>query len=325
VVDMHLAILDAAARAQATKKLVIGGVLGLLGGLFQLVAWTSKGSIGELAALALVTGVLTFGPAAFFAWQIARTRRLLPLLRTRPRALTSLALAGGPIPKLVLGFDAGRVTLPLPRRAGETMFRELGAEFSWAVGAPAAAVPVRSPPPPTAPTIVGEPRAARAWKGPSGSWTVAFDRPTGLDELPAHMVGSGELGVDERGLRLRGSRGRPLAALVATITIALVALVGAAILITAFDDGSSAFMRAAGKLGAALVIGVALVAYQKLVAKLRGRPLDVVVPYDRVRLVEAADRFVVLRVGTPELAGDLIAHFNEPSASSTLAAALTPA
>jgi hypothetical protein len=68
-----------------------------------------------------------------------------------------------------------------------------------------------------------------------------------------------------------------------------------------------------------------MIAYQFLVVRLRGGPVDVVVPWSRLTLVSAEHGLLRLRFGTTDLAGDIYARVPDPGMLGAVAATLSRA
>jgi hypothetical protein len=107
----------------------------LLGALLQVVAWTSNGDEGELAALAAVFALCTFLPGALLMWRaLMRVPPIVARLRSAPQdACWIWTLETGSLTRLVVGFtDGRRAKMNLPTDLARAAYAGLARSLPWA-------------------------------------------------------------------------------------------------------------------------------------------------------------------------------------------------
>jgi len=159
----------------------------------------------------------------------------------------------------------------------------------------------------------------------SGALAVNFEVVDDKAAVHADVIGAGSFEVLEEGLRIRGRQGLRRLATGLAVVVALVGMIGTVVLLQAFDHED--FLEGKGYALVAIVCGLfpGIIAHQYLVERLRGGPVDVVVPWSRLKVVEAAHGLIRLRFGIDELAGDIRARIPDAAQLQAVVATLSRA
>jgi hypothetical protein len=139
----------------------------------------------------------------------------------------------------------------------------------------------------------------------------------------ADVIGAGSFDVRDDGVRIVGRRSRRRLAMALSAIAGVVLGLAAIILVVALDWDKN--LSGKGHFVIAFVFGImpGLMLYQYLVERLRGGPVDVLVPWARLKIVdvEPTNRLLRFRFGTDDLAGDI--HARLPATADVKAVAAT--
>jgi hypothetical protein len=135
----------------------------------------------------------------------------------------------------------------------------------------------------------------------------------------AALAGSGAIAIEAGGLRVRGVRPASVAPMVTGALVGVVGVIVAAIAIDALGIRIGTGRTFPLLVGMGTGIAPGWLVYRVLRERMRGQPIDLVVPWPAVRVVERSADRVVLRVAAVELRGDLNAVARDAASAELLA------
>jgi hypothetical protein len=157
--------------------------------------------------------------------------------------------------------------------------------------------------------------------------SVKFELVSDKAVVHADLIGSGTFEPVDDGVRIVGRRARRRLAIGVSAAIGVVCLLAAIIGLVSL--GWDRDLSNKGHLAIAFVFGLlpGMIAYELLVDLLRGGPVDLLVPWDRLKVVEVepTNRLLRFRFGTNDLAGDVHARLPKGADVQAIAATLARA
>lgn len=132
--DYRLSLLTRFAETRRFRPLLGGGLLLFVGALFQLIAFTGTGSLGEALGMSLVTALLMLVPGALILRiGMRRVPTLVTTVRERPRDVRWVGLTLQPEPRLRIRMNDGKnLSAPVPLGIEQAVRAEFAAALPWA-------------------------------------------------------------------------------------------------------------------------------------------------------------------------------------------------
>jgi hypothetical protein len=136
----------------------------------------------------------------------------------------------------------------------------------------------------------------------------------------APILGMGALQLSAEGLRVQARRTRKALNTILSIVIGLVTLFFGVALIDQLDLLESFQDARKFEMAAGLVLGLVpgMASYSLLARFVRGPRVDLLVPWTALRVLSAETDKITLRLGSPELRGDVLAVASDPASAESM-------